>query len=72
MSFFLIFSGVLNNACTSSKRALRKLCSGALSAADACRDADALIEDGSSCPLASMMAKWHHGGHPERSFSRMG
>ena len=42
----------------------------ATSAADGCRDANELRNDSVNCDVASIMKRWHHGGHPERSFSR--
>ena len=42
----------------------------ATSAADGCRDAAELVVDNLDCPLANEMARWHKGGHPERSFAR--
>ena len=42
----------------------------ALSVADGCRDAAALMLDGSSCPLSELTAMWGRSGHGERAFQR--
>ena len=40
----------------------------ALTVADGCRDAAAMLLDGSTCPLAELMASWGKTEHGERSF----
>ena len=55
-----------------SQHAILSPGSQATSAADGCRDAVELVKDNLQCGLARLMQSWSLGGHPERSFARLG
>lgn len=38
--------------------------------ANGCEDAKHLVSDGSSCPLAELIAEWGASGHGERQFQK--
>lgn len=62
----------LNNNKSLSPSKLFGIHTQATSAADGCRDAATLAEDGARCPLTRLLAEWAKSGHEERSFSRLG